>query len=170
MLDFYAEDREAGADGVKAKIDVAKAIALPPEAPWQIAVIPKTQIRDRGDLALVYTRASEPSLRRSLGTQARGCSYGVGMPWPWCPTVLRSWGSGNIGPPPPYRHVMEGSAPFSSVSASIDAVPIVLDQAGCRRSGGAGYRACFGAIQLRDIAAPACFMVEERLSNPSIFR
>ena len=61
--------------------------------------------------------------------------------------------------------VMEGKAALFATLAGIDAVPILLDETDPGRCVDhvAAIAAGFGAIQLEDFAAPACFAIEEGL-------
>jgi malate dehydrogenase (oxaloacetate-decarboxylating) len=61
--------------------------------------------------------------------------------------------------------VMEGKAALFSTLAGINAVPILLDETDPARcvEPVAAIAGGFGAIQLEDIAAPACFAIEEGL-------
>ena len=75
-------------------------------------------------------------------------------------------GLGNIGPEAAMP-VMEGKAMLFKHYAGVDAVPIVLDVHTPDEIVSAikAMHKSFGAINLEDIAAPACFEVEERLKN-----
>jgi malate dehydrogenase (oxaloacetate-decarboxylating) len=80
-------------------------------------------------------------------------------------------GLGNIGPLASLP-VMEGKAALFSTLIDIDAVPILLDEIDPGRCVDriAAIATGFGAIQLEDFAAPACFEIEEglraRLARP----
>lgn len=152
----------------KAKIDVAKkAIALHRKLRGKIAVMPKTQIRDRGDLALVYT----PGVGAVSSAIARDPKLADVLTWRRNAVAVVSDGSavlglGNIGPAAALP-VMEGKCAIFKRFAGIDAVPIVLStqEPDAVVQAVRAIAPSFGAIQLEDIAAPACFAVEERLSE-----
>ena len=61
--------------------------------------------------------------------------------------------------------VMEGKAALFSTLVGINAVPILLDETDPKRciEHIVAISAGFGAIQLEDFAAPACFEIEEGL-------
>lgn len=73
-------------------------------------------------------------------------------------------GLGNVGPRAAMP-VMEGKAMLFKEFAGLDSVPIVLDVHTPDEivAAVAAIAPSFGAINLEDIAAPACFAVEERL-------
>ena len=73
-------------------------------------------------------------------------------------------GLGDIGPVPGMP-VMEGKAALMASLAGLSGVPILVDEKDPARLAGvvAAIAPSFGAIQLEDIAAPACFEVEETL-------
>ncbi len=75
-------------------------------------------------------------------------------------------GLGDEGPVPALA-VLEGKALLFSALAGINAVPLALDVAGADEFV-ATVRAlapAFGAINLEDVAAPACFEIERRLRD-----
>lgn len=73
-------------------------------------------------------------------------------------------GLGNLGAIPALP-VMEGKAAIFKEMADVDAIPIVLDTQDSEEIIQAvkAIAPTFGGINLEDIAAPQCFMIEERL-------
>lgn len=73
-------------------------------------------------------------------------------------------GLGNIGPTAALP-VMEGKCAIMKEMADIDGIPLVLDVHDTEGiiSAVKAVAPTFGAINLEDIAAPQCFMIEERL-------
>lgn len=73
-------------------------------------------------------------------------------------------GLGNIGPMAALP-VMEGKCAIMKEMAGIDGIPLVLDVHDTEGiiSAVKAVAPTFGAINLEDIAAPQCFMIEERL-------
>ena len=82
---------------------------------------------------------------------------------PLRPTGQPFWGLGDIGVLPSLP-VMEGKAAILAEFVDVSGVPIDEDQ-GRDTFVEAVVRiaASFGAIQLEDVAAPACFEIEEKL-------
>jgi malate dehydrogenase (oxaloacetate-decarboxylating) len=152
----------------KAKIDVAKqAIALHRKLRGKIAVASKTAIRDRKDLALVYT----PGVGAVSSAIAKDPKLADVLTWRRNAVAVVSDGSavlglGNIGPAAALP-VMEGKCAIFKRFAGIDAVPIVLatQDPDAIVQAVQAIAPSFGAIQLEDIAAPACFAVETKLSE-----
>lgn len=75
-------------------------------------------------------------------------------------------GLGNIGPVPALP-VMEGKCAIFKAMADIDAVPVVLDTQEPEAVIAAikAIAPSYGGINLEDIAAPNCFVIEERLKR-----
>ncbi len=131
----------------------------------KISVTTKVPVRDRHDLALVYTPgvarvceaiAADPELayaytvkRNSVAVVSDGSA------------VL---GLGDIGPAAALP-VMEGKAMLLKDFAGVDAYPIVLDERDPDRLVEviAALSVGFGGINLEDISAPRCFEVEGKL-------
>jgi len=75
-------------------------------------------------------------------------------------------GLGNLGPVPALP-VMEGKCAIFKAMANVDAFPIVLDVHDVEGVVAAvkAIAPTFGGINLEDIAAPQCFVIEERLKK-----
>ncbi|MGH2828955.1 MAG: NAD-dependent malic enzyme, partial [Actinomycetota bacterium] len=133
----------------------------------KISVTPKFPLRSRDDLSMAYTPgvgrvssaiAEEPDLVYDL--TIKGNSVAV------LTDGTAVLGLGNLGPEAAMP-VMEGKAMLFKEFADIDAYPV------CVRTGsvdelvavGRAVAPGFGGINLEDVAAPACFEVEERLRS-----
>lgn len=142
-----------------------KALALHKKLGGKIRIVPAAPIRNRAELALVYTPgvaavssyvAAHPQKAReytSKGRMVAVVSDGS--------AVL---GLGNIGPLGALP-VMEGKCALFKSFGGVDAVPIVLDVHTADEivSAVKAIAPSFGGINLEDIAAPQCFEIEERL-------
>jgi len=131
----------------------------------KIAVTPKVAVRDRADLALVYTPgvaqiclaiAADPSLAHALTIKRNSVavvSDGT--------AVL---GLGDIGPAAAMP-VMEGKAMLFKDFGGVDAYPICLDEKDPDKLVDAivALSVGFGGINLEDISAPRCFEIEGKL-------
>ncbi len=133
----------------------------------KIEVVPRTPIRTREDLSMVYTPgvarismaiAADHSRARNL-TIKRNCVAIVtdGS------AVL---GLGNIGPEAALP-VMEGKAMLFKEFGSVDAFPLCLATQDVDEivATVVNIAPTFGGINLEDIAGPRCFEVEERLAE-----
>ncbi|MBI5644629.1 NADP-dependent malic enzyme [Candidatus Kaiserbacteria bacterium] len=151
-----------------------KAIALHKKLGGKIRIESATPIRNREDLALVYTPgvaavsslvAKNPKSAREYTMKGRTVAViSDGS------SVL---GLGNIGPLGALP-VMEGKCGLFKVFGGVDAVPIVLDlsttvEAGTQAEIDAIVETviriapAFGGINFEDIAAPKCFDIERRV-------
>ncbi len=142
-----------------------KAIALHKKLGGKIRIVPAAPVRNRTDLALVYTPgvaavsrlvAKNPKLAREYTMKGRTVAViSDGS------AVL---GLGNIGPLGALP-VMEGKAALFKTFADIDAVPIVLSTQDPDEIVETVLRIApaFGGINLEDIAAPKCFDIEKRV-------
>ena len=152
----------------KGKPDNAKkAIALHEKLGGKIRVVPAAPVKDRADLALVYTPgvaavstlvAQSPEKARKYTVKGRLVAViSDGS------AVL---GLGNIGPLGALP-VMEGKCALFKTFADVDAVPIVLSTQNTDEIVAAvlAIAPTFGGINLEDIAAPKCFEVERRVSE-----
>lgn len=142
-----------------------KALALHKKLGGKIRIVPAAPIRDRADLALVYTPgvAAVSSFVAKNPAQAREYTMKGRM------VAVVSDGSavlglGNIGALGALP-VMEGKAAIFKTFAGIDTVPIVLDTQDADEIVATVLRIApaFGGINLEDIAAPKCFAIERRL-------
>ena len=125
------------------------------------------RVRDRDDLALVYTPGvpevsaaipEQPSLARSL--TIKGNSVAVVSDGS---AVL---GLGDVGPEAAMP-VMEGKALLFKECADIDAFPLCVDVSSSEEliAVGKAIAPTFGGINLEDIASPRCFEVERALKD-----
>lgn len=142
-----------------------KAIALHKKLGGKIRVISASPVKNRADLALIYTPgvaavsrllAEKPSEARRFTMKGRTVAViSDGS------AVL---GLGNIGPIAALP-VMEGKAALFKIFGDVDAVPIVLDTQDPDEivETVARIAPAFGGINLEDIAAPKCFEIERRL-------
>jgi malate dehydrogenase (oxaloacetate-decarboxylating) len=150
------------------KQDIGKrSIALHLKLQGKIATVSKTKIKNREDLALVYT----PGVGAVSMAIANDPKKADTLTWRKNVVAVVSDGTavlglGDIGPLAALP-VMEGKCAIFKQFTNIDAVPIVLNtkdpdeivkivQA---------LEPSFGAIQLEDISAPRCFEIEHRLSE-----
>jgi malate dehydrogenase (oxaloacetate-decarboxylating) len=131
----------------------------------KIEVVPTKALRDRADLALLYTPgvadvcraiAADPSL--AVRYTARGNTVAVVTDGT---AVL---GLGNIGPLAALP-VMEGKAVLFKHFAGVDAVPVCLETGTVEELVEAIVRLAptYGGINLEDISAPRCFEIERQL-------
>lgn len=155
-----------------AKNNVAKkALALHKKLGGKIRIVPAAPIRNRKELALVYTpgvaavssHVANPSTRSGQEKRARiytmkGRSVAVISDGS---AVLGLGNIGALGALP----VMEGKAAIFKTFADIDTVPIVLDTQDPDEIVETVLRIApaFGGINLEDIAAPKCFEIERRI-------
>ena len=131
----------------------------------KLAVVATTEVRDRHDLALVYTPGvaqvcaaihARPALVRSLTIKRNSVAVVSDGS-----AVL---GLGDIGPEAAMP-VMEGKALLLKELADVDGYPICLDERDPDRIVDivAAIAPGFGGINLEDISAPRCFEVEGKL-------
>ncbi|MBP1464637.1 ACT domain-containing protein [Candidatus Chloroploca sp. M-50] len=131
----------------------------------KLAMQSKVPLKNRDDLSLAYT----PGVARVCRAIADDPEKAFSLTWKTNSVAVVSDGSailglGNLGPEAAMP-VMEGKAILFKELADIDAVPI------CLRSQHPELivqtveqiAAGFGGINLEDIAAPSCFLVEGRL-------
>jgi malate dehydrogenase (oxaloacetate-decarboxylating) len=131
----------------------------------KLAVVATTEVRDRHDLALVYTPGvaqvcaaihARPALARSLTIKRNSVAVVSDGS-----AVL---GLGDIGPEAAMP-VMEGKALLLKELADVDGYPICLDERDADRIVDivAAIAPGFGGINLEDISAPRCFEIEGKL-------
>ncbi len=148
------------------KKDVSKqALALHKKLGGKIRIVPAAPVRNRADLALVYTPgvaavssyvAKNPAKAREYTMKGRTVAViSDGS------AVLGLGNIGALGALP----VMEGKAALFKTFANVDAVPIVLDTQDTDEIVETVLRIApaFGGINLEDIAAPKCFEIERRV-------
>lgn len=144
-----------------------KALKLHQQLRGKIGISPKIRIKNRQDLALVYT----PGVGAVSSAIAKNPKLADSMTWKRNSVAIVSDGSavlglGNIGPAAALP-VMEGKSAIFKRFTDIDAIPIVLstqDTEEIIRTVKA-IAPTFGAIQLEDISAPRCFEIEKRLQE-----
>ena len=150
------------------KQDIGKtSIALHRKLRGKISVVSKKAIKNRADLALVYT----PGVGAVSMAIAKKPSEVRELTWVGNTVAVVSDGSavlglGNIGPAAALP-VMEGKCAIFKQFANVDAVPIVLATQDVEQivQTVQALEPSFGAIQLEDISAPRCFEIERRLSE-----
>ncbi len=131
----------------------------------KIEVVPTQALRDRADLALLYTPgvaevsraiAADPLL--ALRYTTRGNTVAV------ITDGTAVLGLGNIGPLAALP-VMEGKAVLFKHFAGVDAVPVCLETGTVEELVEAIVRLAptYGGINLEDISAPRCFEIERQL-------
>ena len=131
----------------------------------KIEVVPTQALRDRADLALLYTPgvadvsraiAADPSLAARY--TARGNTVAV------ITDGTAVLGLGDIGPLAALP-VMEGKAVLFKHFAGVDAVPVCLETGTVEELVEAIVRLAptYGGINLEDISAPRCFEIESQL-------
>ncbi len=142
-----------------------RAIALHKKLGGKIRIVPAAPVKNRADLALVYTPgvaavsslvAKDPKKAREYTMKGRTVAViSDGS------AVLGLGNIGALGALP----VMEGKAALFKTFADVDAVPIVLDTQDTEEIIATVKRIApaFGGINLEDIAAPKCFEIERRL-------
>ncbi len=149
-----------------AKRNIAwQALLLHKKLGGKIRVVPATPIKNRMDLALVYTPgvatvssviAKNPKLARIYTMKKRTVAViSDGS------AVLGLGNVGALGALP----VMEGKCAIFKTFAGVDAVPIVLDVQDADKivETVLAIAPAFGGINLEDIAAPKCFDIERRV-------
>ncbi len=142
-----------------------QAITLHKKLRGKIRVIPTVPVRNRADLALVYTPgvAAVSTLVANDSKKAREYTIKGRM------VAVISDGSavlglGNIGALGALP-VMEGKCAIFKSFADVDAIPLVLDTQDPDEIVETIIRVApaFGGINLEDIAGPKCFEIERRL-------
>lgn len=133
----------------------------------KISISAKTPIKTIKDLSLVYT----PGVGAVSLAIAKDPKLADSMTWRGNAVAIVSDGSavlglGNIGPLAALP-VMEGKSAIFKRFANIDAVPIVLATQDPQEiiNTVVNLAPSFGAIQLEDISAPRCFVIERELSE-----
>ena len=153
-----------------------KAIALHKKLGGKMRTIPAVPVRNRADLALVYTPgvAAVSSLIAKHPRKAREYTM-KGRTVAVISDGSAVLGLGNIGALGALP-VMEGKCALFKTFADVDAIPIVLDTAPLKlRSASTqdeidyivqtvlAVAPAFGGINLEDIGAPKCFDIERRV-------
>ncbi|HUO50813.1 MAG TPA: NADP-dependent malic enzyme [Candidatus Paceibacterota bacterium] len=142
-----------------------KALALHKKLGGKIRIVPAAPVKNRADLALVYTPgvaavstfvAKNPKEARAYTMKGRTVAIVSDGS-----AVLGLGNIGALGALP----VMEGKAALFKTFAGVDAVPLVLDTQDPEKiiETVRAIAPGFGGINLEDIAAPKCFEIERRL-------
>ena len=133
----------------------------------KLEVVPTKSLRDRADLALLYTPGvAEVSLaiaaEPSLAARYTGRSNMVAVITDGTAVL----GLGNIGPLAALP-VMEGKAVLFKHFAGVDAVPVCLETGTVEELVETIVRLAptYGGINLEDISAPRCFEIERQLQG-----
>ena len=149
-------------------MDIAqKALDLHKKLRGKIRIQPTYDIQSLEDLTLVYS----PGVGAVAKAIAADPSLVKDYTWRQNTVAIVSDGTavlgfGNIGPEAALP-ILEGKSAIFKRFSGIDAVPIVLNTTDPKKIIEAveAISLSFGAIQLEDIAAPACFEVERELSE-----
>ncbi len=133
----------------------------------KIEISAKAPLAGRDDLAMAYTPGVARVCRAIADRPAE--AHGLTMKANTVAVVTDGsavLGLGNIGPAAALP-VMEGKAVLFKQFAGVDAVPVCLDVDGPDELVETVQRlaVAFGGVNLEDIAAPACFEVEQRLQE-----
>lgn len=149
-------------------MDIMKeSLALHKKLKGKITIANKIDIKDKSDLALIYTpgvasaclhiKDHQESAYELTGKQNTVAVISDGT------AVL---GLGDIGPLAAMP-VMEGKCAIFKKFAGIDAIPIVLNTKDTEEiiQTVAAISPSFGGINLEDISAPRCFEIEKRLNE-----
>lgn len=136
----------------------------------KIKITPVSPIKNKHDLSLLYT----PGVAEASRQIAKDKKLSFDLTWRGRVVAVISDGSavlglGNIGPEAALP-VMEGKALILKQFAGVDAVPIVIntqDASGIIQFV-KNIAPSFAGINLEDIAAPACFQIEEALQDIGI--
>ena len=142
-----------------------KALALHKKLAGKIRIEPASKIRNRADLALVYTPGvAAVSTHVAKNPKDARLYTGKGRMVAVVSDGSAVLGLGNIGPLGALP-VMEGKCALFKTFAGVDAVPLVLDVHTADEIVAVVKAVApgFGGINIEDIAAPLCFEVERRL-------
>ena len=136
----------------------------------KIKITPVSPIKNKHDLSLLYT----PGVAEASRQIAKDKKLSFDLTWRGRAVAVISDGSavlglGNIGPEAALP-VMEGKALLLKQFADVDAVPIVVDTQDVSEiiQFVKNIAPSFAGINLEDIAAPACFQIEEALQDIGI--
>lgn len=133
----------------------------------KLTVQGKVAVRNAHDLSLVYTPGVAEPCKEIHADPDRVYDYTVkGNLVAVVTNGTAVLGLGNIGPEAALP-VMEGKALLFKLFADVDAVPICVREVEVEAFVEAVKRLepTFGGFNLEDIAAPACFAIEERLKT-----
>ncbi len=142
-----------------------KALALHKKLGGKIRIAPASSVKNRGDLALVYTPGVAAVSLHVAKNKNEARHYTMkGRMIAVISDGSAVLGLGNIGALGALP-VMEGKAALFKTFANVDAFPIVLDTQDTEEIIETIVRIApgFGGINLEDFAAPQCFEIEKRL-------
>jgi len=131
----------------------------------KLEVVPTQQLRDRADLALLYTPGVADVSRAIAADPSLAARYtGRGNTVAVITDGTAVLGLGDIGPLAALP-VMEGKAVLFKHFAGIDAVPVCLETGSVEELVETIVRLAptYGGINLEDISAPRCFEIERQL-------
>lgn len=144
-----------------------KAIRLHKKLHGKISIIPKMNIKNKRELSLIYTPGVAAVSKYLFNNPQEVKEYTIKKNT----VAVISDGSailglGNVGPEAAIP-VMEGKCLLFKEFANIDAFPIVLSTQNPEEiiRTVKAIAPVFGGINLEDISAPNCFIVEERLKK-----
>ena len=144
-----------------------KALELHEKLQGKLETVSKTPVRTREDLALIYTPGVAEPCKVIAKDPAAAYTYTMKANT----VAVVSDGSavlglGNIGPKAAMP-VMEGKAVLFKEFGGVNAVPICLDTQDTEEiiKAVTWLAPAFGGINLKDISAPRCFEIEERLKE-----
>jgi len=147
-----------------------EALAIHKKYKGKIKIEPVVPIRNKHDLSLLYTPGVAEASRQIVNDKKK--SYD--LTWRGRAVAVISDGSavlglGNIGPEAALP-VMEGKALLLRQFAGVDGVPIVINTQNVSEiiQFVKNITPSFAGINLEDIAAPACFQIEEALQDIGI--
>lgn len=147
-----------------------QALKLHKKYKGKIKIEPVFPIKNKHDLSLLYTPGVAEASRQIVSDKKK--SYD--LTWRGRAVAIISDGSavlglGNIGPEAALP-VMEGKALLLKQFSGVDGVPIVVNTQNISEiiQFVKNIAPSFAGINLEDIAAPACFQIEEALQNIGI--
>jgi malate dehydrogenase (oxaloacetate-decarboxylating) len=148
------------------KVDTGKAsLALHKKLRGKVSILPKMLVKNKQDLALVYTPGVGAVSSYLATHKEKLAEYTMqGNTVAVISDGSAVLGLGNIGPEGALP-VMEGKAMLFKALAGIDAFPIVLATQDTEEiiATVKNIAPVFGGINLEDISAPRCFEIERRL-------
>ncbi|HVZ58359.1 MAG TPA: NADP-dependent malic enzyme [Patescibacteria group bacterium] len=147
-----------------------RAIDLHKKHQGKLATVSLVDIQNRDDLSLAYT----PGVAAVASAVAEKPELSFDLTWRGRTVAVISDGSavlglGNIGPEGALP-VMEGKSLLLKRFANVDSVPLVLDTHDPAKiiEIVKNLAPSFAGVNLEDIAAPACFQIEESLQDIGI--
>ncbi|WP_077211692.1 NAD(P)-dependent malic enzyme [Bacillus dakarensis] len=144
-----------------------EALQLHKEAKGKLSVTSKVPVRDAKDLSLAYSPGVAEPCKDIAEDKSRVFEYTMkGNMVAVVSDGTAVLGLGNIGPEAALP-VMEGKAVLFKSFAGVDAFPICLDTNDVEKiiETVKLMQPTFGGVNLEDIAAPNCFIIEERLKK-----